>query len=234
MMKKKNPKLELETSRKVFFQLGLFIVGSATLMAFSYKTPVYLTEKKEVEQREIDIPIMLVEKEPLPIIEIPKVEKLETNTDPSTPIFSLTLLNLIDPSKNTVTDPQLVVTSSHIQNVTSGIFGVDLGAAPEAALVEYPDVDAQFQGSWLGYLKNTVKYPEESVFFKESGTAYMIFVVEIDGSVTDVRVRNQSLSSSLQEEAIRVIKASPKWKPGSKNGELVRSTKNVNINFILK
>ncbi len=233
-MKKKNPKLELESSRKVFFQLGLFIVGSATLMAFSYKSPIYLSEKKVYDQVEIDIPVMLVEKEIPPVIEIPEVQKSPQKSEPSTPIFSIDLLNHIDVTKSTNKNQQLAVTSSELKNVTSGNFSVDLGEAPDVVLVEFPDVDAQFQGSWLGYLKNTVKYPEESVYFKESGTAYMVFVVEIDGSVTDVQVRNKSLSKSLQEEAIRVIEASPKWKPGVKNGEYVRSTKNVKINFILQ
>ena len=234
MMKKKNPKLELESSRKVFFQLGLFIVGSATLMAFSYKSPVYLTENKVFEQREIDIPIMLVEKDIEPIIEIPEVEKLVDKSEPTTPIFSIDLLNHIDLTKNRDKNQKLAVTSSQLQDVTSGNFSLDLGEAPDVVLVEFPDVDAQFQGSWLSYLQNTVKYPEESVYFKEFGTAYMVFVVEVDGSVTDVQVRNKSLSKNLQEEAIRVIEASPKWKPGMKNGEYVRSTKNVKINFILQ
>lgn len=233
MIKKKNPKLELESSRKVFFQLGLFIVGSATLMAFSYKSPVYLKEKKVVEQQEIDVPIMLVEKEIPPVIEIPEVQKLPTKSEPSSPILLTDLLNKITTTRNTTTDPSLVV-STLDPSVGAGNFSVDLGEAPEAVLVEFPDKDAQFQGSWLGYLKNAVQYPEESVIFNESGTAHMVFVVEIDGSVTDVQVRNKSLSKSLQKEAIRVIKASPKWKPGIKNGEFVRSTKNVRINFILK
>ena len=71
-MENKNPNLELEPNRKVYFQLGLFIVGTVTLMAFTYKTPVYIIEKNSVEQL-IDVPIMFVEKEDMPIIEIPKV-----------------------------------------------------------------------------------------------------------------------------------------------------------------
>ncbi|WP_158276147.1 energy transducer TonB [Brumimicrobium oceani] len=234
MMKKKNPKLELESSRKIFFQLGLFIVGSATLMAFSYKTPVYLKEKKEVVERTADIPILIVEKEPLPKVEILKENNSKPKTEPSTPIFSTDLLNKLKKVKNTNKKQKLAVTTQHLQSVSSGNFSVDMGEAPEAAIVDYPDFDAEFQGNWLSYLRNTVKYPEESIRFNESGTAYVSFVVEIDGTITDVEVKNKSLSSALQKEAIRVIKASPKWKPGSKNGEFVRSTKIVKINFILE
>ena len=177
---------------------------------------------------------MLVEKEPLPIIEIPEIKKPPTKSELTSPIFSIDLLNKLKTTKSIDKNQQLAVTTKHLQSLTSGSFTVDLGKAPEGALVEYPDVDAQFQGNWVGYLKKTVKYPQESVFFRESGAAWISFVVEIDGSVTDVVVKNKSLSKSLQEEAIRVIKASPKWNPGSKSGELVRSTKNVKINFILE
>lgn len=234
MMKKKNPKLELESSRTMFFQLGLFIVGSATLMAFTYKTPVYLKDKKVTIERTADIPIMIVEKEPLPKVEILKENNSKPKTEPSTPIFSTELLNNLKKVQNTNKKQKLAVTTQHLQSVTSGNFNVDPGGAPEGALVAYPDFDAEFQGSWLGYLKNTVRYPEESIRFNESGTAYVSFVVEIDGTVTDVEVKNKSLSKPLQEEAIRVVKASPKWKPGTKNGEFVRSTKIVKINFILE
>lgn len=234
MMKRKDPKLELESSRKIFFQLGLFIVGSITLMAFTYKSPIYLSEKKEWSPREIDVPIMLVENEVKPPIDIPKVEKLPTKSEPSTPVFSTDLLNKLKASINRDENQQLVVTTKHLKTVSSGSFKVEPGFAPEGVVIEYPDVDAQFQGSWLGYLKSTMKYPEESILFKESGTAYVSFVVEVDGSVTDVKVKNQGLSENLQKEAIRVIEASPRWKPGSQNGELVRSTKVVKINFILE
>lgn len=232
MIKKKNPKLELETSRKVFFQLGLFIVGSATLLAFTYKTPVYLSNKKHVEQIEADIPIILVEKEPLPIVEIPKVETL-SKQQATTPVFSTDLLNNIKTTTSTTSDPTLAVTTTDPVKLM-GTFSVDPGFAPEGVLIEYPDHNAEFQGNWLGYLENNVKYPQESVLFGESGTAWVGFVVEVDGTISDVKVKNTSLSKNLQKEAIRVVKASPKWKPGIKNGELVRSTLVVKINFVLE
>ncbi len=233
MMKRKNPKLELESSRKVFFQLGLFITGSATLMAFTYKTPVYLNDKKEYIEYVVDIPILLVENEIDPPLEIPEVEKLQTRTEPSTPIFSSDLLNNLTVLQNTKTPTQLVV-STGTPIVGAGSFIFDPGAAPTlGVIVKYPDIDAEFPGNWLSYLEKTVKYPEESIRFNESGTAYVSFVVELDGTITDVEVKNKNISKSLQKEAIRVVKASPRWKPGSKNGEPVRSTKIVKINFIL-
>ncbi|HLV41024.1 MAG TPA: energy transducer TonB [Brumimicrobium sp.] len=231
-MENKNPKFELEPNRKVYFQLGLFIVGAAVLMAFSYKTPVYLNEKEFIIQM-ADLPIELIEKEEQPIIEIPKVEKLPKE-EFSTPLLPLDFLNNIKKTKSSDVDPKLVVSAKGVDPYIVAPFDIDAGAAPKGVVVKYPDIDAQFQGSWTAYLGGELKYPEESVFFKESGTAWVSFVVEIDGSVTDVEVMNRSLPKSLQKEAIRVVKTSPRWTPGSKNGEKVRSTKVVKINFILK
>ncbi|HLW29647.1 MAG TPA: TonB family protein [Brumimicrobium sp.] len=231
-MENKNPKFELESNRKVFFQLGFFIIGTVTLMAFTYKTPVYLNEKSSIEQ-EIDVPIVLVEKQNDPIIEIPKVEKL-LDAGPSTPIFSTNLLSNVKATKSLDDDPKSVITTSK-NPISITAFNVDPGIAPDlAAVVVYPDVDPKFEGNWLIYLKNELKYPEQSRVFNESGTAYVKFIVEVDGTVTDVKVLNKNLSASLQQEAIRVVKASPKWKPGSKNGEKVRSPQTVKINFVLK
>lgn len=232
-MENKKSNLDLEPNRKIYFQFGLFIVGTVTLMAFTYKTPVYITEKNSVDQL-VDVPIEFVAKEDLPVIEIPKVETLPSTT-PSTPIFSKDLLNNIKTKEGANDDPQLVVTSSSLDPLSFLPFNMDPGPAPDlAVIVKYPDNEAQFNGNWKGFLIKELKYPQQSIVFKESGTAYVTFVVEIDGSITDVVVRNKDLPQLLQKEAIRVVKASPKWNPGSKNGERVRSTKNVVINFILE
>lgn len=233
MLKRKDPKLELESSRKVFFQLGFFIVASATLMAFSYKTPVYEKEPKKAVEKIAEIPVMIVEKETPKVVEVPEPDNQSFKKEPSSSVFDTDLLNNLKITKSTKTDPKITLTGKSTAPLPSD-FSFDHDPIPAAPLVDYPDQEAEFKGSWLGYLKNTVKYPEESVVFNETGTAYIVFVVEIDGSITDVQVRNKSLPKKLQEEAIRVIKASPKWKPGSKNGELVRSTKNVKINFRLE
>jgi outer membrane biosynthesis protein TonB len=231
-MENKNPKFELESSRKVYFQLGLFIVGTVTLMAFTYKTPVYLEKKTSIEQ-ETDVPIVYVEKQDDPIIELPKVEKIP-DAGPSTPILSNNLLNNIKATDNQDVNVKNVITTDK-NPITVHTFNIDPGTAPElGAVIKYPDIDAQFQGSWITYLGNNVDYPSESIFLQEEGSAFLSFVVEVDGGITDVKVLNKDLPKLLQNEAIRVVKASPKWKPGSKNGEMVRSTKVVKINFILK
>ena len=59
------------------------------------------------------------------------------------------------------------------------------------------------------------------------------FVIEKDGSVTDVRVV-KGVSEELDAEALRVVKASPKWKPGRVNGNRVRTSLTIPIEFKLE
>lgn len=231
-MKKKDPKFDLEGNRKVYFSLGLFIVSAVTTMAFTYKTPVYQFEKKQGIQ-EVDIPIMLVVKdvdEPEVTPPIPEVEPLSAEKQ-TTPIFSdQDLLNILR-TKSTNKDPKLTLTTP--EPIDSFIFigtpePVDPGPAPA---VDFPDKEAEFIGSWTGFLGGEVNYPPESEMYGDQGNIHVRFIVETDGSVTDVRVLNKNTPKALQKEAIRVVKSSPKWKPGIKDGEYVRSTKTVVIKF---
>jgi TonB family protein len=84
--------------------------------------------------------------------------------------------------------------------------------------------------SWLG---NNIKYPIDA---KETGVAGIViitFVIEKDGSLTDVQVLN-GIGAGCDEEAVRVIKAMPKWIPGKQNGIPVRTQFNLPIRFTLE
>ena len=61
----------------------------------------------------------------------------------------------------------------------------------------------------------------------------MDFVIEKDGRVTDVRVL-KGVSDDLDSEAVRVVSASPKWKPGRVKGEKVRTSITVPVEFKLE
>ena len=68
-----------------------------------------------------------------------------------------------------------------------------------------------------------IKYPEEALMEGIQGRVMVDFIVEKDGKVTDVRVV-KGVSPSLDAEAVKVVSASPKWKPGKVNGEKVRTS----------
>lgn len=82
------------------------------------------------------------------------------------------------------------------------------------------------------YIATSIKYPQEAQKQKIQGRVTVQFVIEKDGSITEVRVL-RSVDPLLDAEAIRVVKNMPKWKPGTQRGEPVRVSYTVPINFRL-
>ena len=94
---------------------------------------------------------------------------------------------------------------------------------------EYPGgIQALFE-----YLQQNVKYPEDAKKQKIEGRVIATFVVETDGSINNVEVVKPAFPS-LDAEAVRVLSAMPKWKPGMQSGKAVRVKYTVPINFSQK
>ena len=78
-----------------------------------------------------------------------------------------------------------------------------------------------------------LKYPQSAVEEGVQGRVVVDFIIDKDGKVTDARVI-RSVDPRLDEEALRVVNASPKWRPGRVNGEKVRTSMTLPIEFILE
>lgn len=98
------------------------------------------------------------------------------------------------------------------------------------------DSIAEFPGgmsAMMEYLRNNIKYPEEAMKNDEEGLVVVGFVVEADGSVTEVEVKKGE-TESLDKEAIRVVRSMPKWKPGMLDGKPVATWYSLPVKFSLK
>ncbi|AMR30550.1 hypothetical protein A0256_03485 [Mucilaginibacter sp. PAMC 26640] len=82
------------------------------------------------------------------------------------------------------------------------------------------------------YLTKTIRYPADARRNKIQGRVITSFIVREDGSISDVQVLN-GIGHGADEEAIRVVKAMPKWYPGMQNGHPVNVKYTVPINFAL-
>lgn len=81
------------------------------------------------------------------------------------------------------------------------------------------------------FIGQNIKYPDNAV----NGTTYVNFVVEKDGSITNVKIlRGNPNCPQCDAEAMRVVKMMPKWKPGRQNGHVVRVAFNLPIKFAIK
>ncbi len=88
-------------------------------------------------------------------------------------------------------------------------------------------------GALMSFLSSNIKYPVVAQENGVQGRVIVGFVVERDGSITDVKVM-RSVDPSLDREAQRVVKAMPRWKPGKQNGSAVRVKYTVPVVFRLQ
>jgi len=98
------------------------------------------------------------------------------------------------------------------------------------------EIMPEFPGGELAlrkYLMISVKYPEIARENGIQGKVYVKFIVNTDGSISNVLI-DRGVDSSLDKEALRVVRNMPKWIPGQQDGIKVRVSYIVPINFILQ
>ena len=132
-----------------------------------------------------------------------------------------------------------------LQQLISGAKGVDKATATESTVSFVPEIGQvythveqmpEFQGGeseLRNFLMKTVKYPPEAVKKGIQGKVYVTFVVAKDGSVKNSKIV-RGVDPMLDAEALRVVNAAPKWKPGKQDGKEVAVSYTLPINFVLK
>lgn len=88
----------------------------------------------------------------------------------------------------------------------------------------------QFLQKWV---YQYLRYPQSAVEEGVQGRVVVDFIIDKDGKVTDARIA-RSVDPRLDEEALRVINASPKWRPGKVNGQRVRTSMTIPVEFMLE
>ena len=89
------------------------------------------------------------------------------------------------------------------------------------------------QEALMLYIAKQVKYPPEAKKAGAQGRVFIGFIVEPDGSLSDFKVL-RGIGHGCDEEALRVVKSMPKWKPGMQRGKAVRVQYLVPVNFKLE
>ena len=107
---------------------------------------------------------------------------------------------------------------------------------PDNPIFEVVEHMPEFTGggmpALMEYLSKNIKYPEAAMKKGIQGRGIVQFVVEKDGSITNVKIL-RSVDPELDKEAVRVVSAMPKWKPGTQRGEAVRVRFTVPVMFRL-
>jgi protein TonB len=96
---------------------------------------------------------------------------------------------------------------------------------------EFPEFPGG-EDAMYGFIAKTAIYPTDAYQKSKQGKVFVEFIVEANGQLNEIKVV-KGIFPSLDSEAVRIIKAMPKWKPGKQNGEAVRVYNSIPIEFIL-
>lgn len=225
MEAKKSPKADLEGKKVIFTQLGLIIALAAILLAFEWKS--YDKTVEGFGERIVED----ITEEIIPITE------QKVKPPPPPPPKKVVQINIVEDDVEVEEDLLIDVEADEETEMDEYIpIEIDEEVVEEAPIFTVVESMPEFKGG-MGelyvYLGNNIKYP---VMAKESGIqgkVYVTFVVERDGSITDVKVL-RGIGGGCDEEAIRVVASMPKWKPGKQRGKPVRVQYNLPVRFTLQ
>ena len=226
MQVKKSEKASLEKDKLVYVLMGLVFVLSLVYGAVEWT-------EHEVTKYEVSDTEFLFEEE----VEIQQTTQETPPPPPPPAVQEVEVLNVVEDN---------VETESIEVNAEDDKAEEVVIAAPVEAPEEEEEEEVVFvvvekmpefpggQQALFKYLSENVKYP---VIAQENGIQGRVicqFVVNKDGSIVEVEVVRSGGDSSLDKEAVRVIKSMPKWKPGQQRGKPVRVKYTVPVNFKLQ
>ena len=226
MEEKKSPKANLENKKLMFIQIGMIISLLIAWMAFEHKSydkreidPSLLNRTVEVDEEMVEI-TKQEEQKPQPV-EMPKqTTQLEIVQDD---------VEVEDIEINAEVDQQEVIE----EYVPVEVEEEDVQEQEIFQIVEEMPSYPGGEGKLMEYVAKNIKYPQIARETGIQGRVFVGFVVEPDGSVSNVKVL-RGIGGGCDEEAMRVVKSMPKWKPGKQRGKAVRVSYMLPVNFKLQ
>lgn len=217
---KKSNDANIDKSRSSIVVVGVLFVSSLVLASFSYKAPVDMGGDVLSVARTQDAPIQEeVQETPPPPPETPP--QMDVPPPPQEEVIK----------KENEEKPPVAVVTPPPPPVPKGPTVTKV----EKEIIDFPDVEAQFPGgpaALQAWIAKNVNYPQTAIEMNEQGRVYLSFVVEPDGSITNVAVV-KSVSADLDKEAKRLVRSMPKWTAGEAAGEKARTRCQIPINFTL-
>ena len=218
---------KLESKKTIFFEIGMIIALFTVLCAFNWKSynrveiPDYA---RQIDDTPVDLAPVTIQKPPEP----PKIKK---------PVIVYSI-NIVD--DGLFVDEDYVI-DAEVDPMDTILVYTPLPAmkgeepAPEEEIFRVVESMPEFPGGEPGrfkFLQENIKYPRLAIEAGISGKVYLTFVVERDGSITDVQLL-RGIGSECDEEALRVVKMMPHWKPGLQRGHPVRVQFIMDVKFTL-
>lgn len=223
---KKSKKADLENRRGLFMEIGLIVALALVIVMFSVSQREKVVEVMDLGgiADEVEVIDVTVEKEPETV-----------------PVQQQTVSVIADVLNVVRNDTQINTSFDFVDFDTEDIniapIGVETEEIEEETIFIVADQKPTFQGGDLNKFRNWVQarltYPQLASENNIQGTVTIKFVVEKDGSLTNIQVL-KSPDKTLSDEAVKVLSRSPKWEPARQRDQPVRFGYTLPVTFKLQ
>lgn len=226
---KKNDKVNLEKRKGVFLQLGLVISISLCLIAFEWTTGAKDDNPFDTGDEEV------IEEEMIPITEMQEPEpEAPPEVPKTTEIFEIVEDDVAIENEILFEDDETDF-DEEIQMYDFEVTAEEEVEEEEIFVVveDMPTFRGGDVNKFRNWVQQRVNYPQIAAENGIQGKVFLMFVVEPDGSVSNVTIM-RGVDPALDNEAVRVVESSPKWSPGKQRGAPVRVRFSITVNFQLQ
>ena len=223
METKKSPKASLENKRGLFFKIGLSITLFLVFCAFEWTFPPsknILTDPSFNNLDEDFIDRTYRDEKPKPPPVRPPITQFIITDNP---FANDTTSDIFNNDTTSVTPPykDIDIDSTDVEEVL-----------PPYKVEKLPEFIGGHE-AMLVWIRDHIKYPDDAKSIGTSGTVFISFIVNKDGSISDVDIPKK-LDYSLDKEGMRIVSMMPNWKPGIQNGKPVKVSMVLPIKFKLE
>lgn len=228
---KKSPKADLQNKRGLLLEIGLVVALILVIAAFAYTPKEYRIEKPDLNYAPVEEEITEITRQDQKPPEPPKKVEVKVIADLLQVVTNdtkiTTEVDFAEFDENTEVVQQVEVVEETIEDDQPFLIAETMPLFPmqEGGNPGYGDLN-----TFRAWVQKNIKYPAEAFKNGEQGRVVLSFVVEKDGSVSNIQIL-QTPGKAFSEETRRVVAASPKWKPGEQRGEKVRVRYTLPVDF---
>ena len=242
---KKNPSVDPKRNSSLYFLVGLTAVLMLTYVSIELKS-----EDPRVEVEKLEIADNMMGEEEEVILTMPPTQRLPPPPPPAPEV-----IQIVD-NKQVIEEKKIETTEVDENKAvvvnTASSYGEEGGTAEEIdeevpfAVIEdvpvFPGCEGVaknkrlecFMEQMAKHIKKNQQYPEKAMDENIQGRVSVLFVIDKDGSITNVQARGPKGGELLEKEALRVISKLPKFKPGMQRGKPVKVKYSQPITFKLQ
>ncbi|MBR6774685.1 MAG: energy transducer TonB [Bacteroidales bacterium] len=225
---KKSPKADLESKKLTFTLIGLVVTLFVVWRVFEYKS----YDKQTID--DLQKTVEVIEEE---MVEITKQE--QPKVQPPQPKPQVTQIQVVEDDVEVEDEIDINAEVDQDEVIEEYEFTppeIEEEEIVEAEIFKVVEEMPEFPGGsakLMEYIQKNIKYPMMARESDIQGRVFVSFVVEPDGSISNVGVI-RGIGGGCDEEAVRVVNSMPKWKPGKQRGSAVRCSYTVPIIFKLQ